>query len=128
MSRLSKKFVAILLLLWLPLFSGNALAASVAMQVPSSACQEAAMQMMSDVEMVDMLATSHTNHEDISPSSDEQHATCNAICHLACTAYLAVPKVELVPVQISASNIAPYLFSFRSITSAPLLPPPLARV
>jgi hypothetical protein len=104
------------------------MAASLSKQMPSSACHEASMQMMTDIEMADMMAASHTNHEDMSPSSDEQHTTCNAICHLACTAYLAVPTVELVPVQISASNIAPYLFSFRSITSAPLLPPPLARV
>ncbi len=127
MSNWFRKFVAVLMLLWLPFFSGSALAASVSMQMPSGACHDVAMQMMSDVEMADMMATSHTEHGDMSPSSDEQHATCNAICHLACTAYLAVPTVELVPVQISASNISPYLFSFHSITSTPLLPPPLAR-
>jgi hypothetical protein len=132
MSRLSKKFVAILLLLWLPLFSGNALAASVAMQMPTSShCHDEAMQMMPDMEMSDMEIGSHHPQHDKTPISvDEQSTSCKScgVCHIACTGYLAMPSVPTVAVQNSACEITPYLVSFRSITSAPLLPPPLARV
>jgi Protein of unknown function (DUF2946) len=125
-----RKFVAILLLLWLPLFSGNALAASVAMQVPSGHCHDEAMQMMPDMEMSDMVMDPHqAQHNEASISADEQSTSCNScgVCHIACTGYLAMPSVPTVPMQTSACDITPHLVSFRSITSTPLVPPPLAR-
>lgn len=130
MSRLSKKFVAILLLLWLPLFSGNALAASVAMQVPSGHCHDEAMQMMPDMEMSDMGMDSHHSQHDETPiSADEHSSSCNScgVCHLACVGYIAMPSLEAIVRQVSASDATPYLVSFRSVTFVPLLPPPLAR-
>ena len=43
MNRSVKKFVAVIMLLWLPVFTGSALAASVSMQLPQGGCHEAAM-------------------------------------------------------------------------------------
>ena len=126
-----RKFVAILLLLWLPLFSGNALAASVAMQVPSGHCHDEAMQMMPNMEMSDMVMDPHQpQHNEASISADEQSPSCNScgVCHLACVGYIAMPSLETLVRQVSASDATPYLVSFRSVTFTPLLPPPLARV
>lgn len=126
MSRLTRKFVAILMLLWLPLFSGSALAASVSMQMPQGHCQEAAVPQAMDG--MDMGAHAQ-HHDETSAAADQQSPSCSScgICHLACTAYLAVPGVALAAVQNGAQEIAPYLVSFHSILSAPLVPPPLAR-
>lgn len=124
MSRLSRKIIAVLFAIWLPLFSGSALASSIVMQVPGGHCQDESMQ-MDDMEDMDMSAM-HA----MSGDADESAPACNscAVCHLACTAYLAVPTSSLPAVQVSARVATPYLVSYRSITSAPLLPPPLARV
>ena len=67
----------------------------------------------------------------LSDAADEHNPTCDAcaVCHLACTGYLAVPGVGMTPEQaLAAHGITPYLLAFHSFTSAPLLPPPLARV
>lgn len=121
-----RKFIAVLMLLWLPLFSGNALAAAVSMQMSGNPCHDPSMQMMSDVEMADMMDI-HLPHREVPASSDQHGTPCSAICHLACAAYLVVPMVELIAVQISPSDVSPYLLSFHSVTSAPLVPPPLSR-
>jgi hypothetical protein len=128
MSRLTRKFVAILMLLWLPVFSGSALAASVSMQLPSSHCHDESMQMMSDMDMADMDMSAMQHHNEM-PAADEQNPSCSAcgVCHLACTGYLAVPGVTAVAVQTSAREATPYLVIFHSFTSAPLVPPPLVR-
>ena len=51
MSCISRKFVAVLMLLWLPLFSGSALAASLAMQAQQGDCHQTAMQHGEDMSM-----------------------------------------------------------------------------
>lgn len=121
MSRLTQKIVAVLFAIWLPLFSGGALAASVAMQTHAVHEQDA---MMTDCGMDDMDMSTQAG------VTDEHQAGCDtcAVCHLACTAYLSVPKIENLAVQMTARDITPYLLAFSSHTSAPLLPPPLARV
>ncbi len=123
MSQLSRKFVAVLMLLWLPLSSGSALAATVSMQLAQG--HEATSQAMSDMDMsMDMDEHCHEM-----PATDEHGPSCSScgVCHLACTGYLAVPAVAMVAVQSAAREDTPYLVSFRSYTSAPLVPPPLAR-
>lgn len=77
---------------------------------------------MSSMDMGDMHA--------MSGDTDENAPACNscAVCHLACTAYLAVPTLLLPAVQVSARDSTPYLVSYLSVSSAPLLPPPLARI
>lgn len=119
MSRSTQKIIAVFFAVWLPLFSGSALAASVTMPMPAGHCQDESMQ-MADMDMGDM---------DMSPAA-EHHPACNAcgVCHLACTGYLAVPGAGMVAAQTRARDITPYLLAFSSFTSAPLLPPPLARI
>ena len=64
------------------------------------------------------------------PAAADEHPACNAcgVCHLACTDYLAMPGADMFAAQTRARDITPYLLAFSSFTSAPLLPPPLARV
>ena len=101
-----KKLIAILLAVWIPLFGGNALAASISMQHTS--CHHAEMTMADQ------------------NASDNHDASCGSACHLACCGYLAVERVAALPLRQSGELATPYLFSFDSITSIPLLPPPLA--
>lgn len=123
MSRSLGKFIAILMLLWLPLFSGSALAAAVAMQMPNGSCHETAMQM--EATDMDMDMGDHDGHISV---TDEHGNSCNALCHLACTGYLGVVGVTVISAHATERQITPYLVSFRSITSVPLVPPPLAPV
>lgn len=115
-----RKFVAILMLLWLPLFSGSALAATVSMQMQSGSCHDEFMH-MSDMDM-------GAQHDEMPATDEHDSSSCSSVCHLACTGYLVVPTMALVAVQTFSSVVTPYLVSFRSITFAPLLPPPLVRV
>ncbi|ADE12091.1 DUF2946 domain-containing protein [Sideroxydans lithotrophicus] len=124
MLRSCRKFIAVLTLLWLPIFTGNALAASVSMLLLHGGCNETAMsQTMSD-ETMDM--GEHPAHHDATPAPAGDHSTCG-VCHLACTGYLNVPGVEISAVHTVAREITPYLVAFDSVTSTPLLPPPLVR-
>lgn len=127
MSNLSRKFVAILMLLWLPLSSGSALAASLVMQTQQGSCHQAAMQL-------DMSAHQHYEAEpgravslDHSVSHERADSSCNAcgVCHLACSGYLAVPDIAAPTAPQAVAAMTPYLVSFHSIISTPLLPPPL---
>ena len=117
MSGLAKKIIAVFFAVWLPLFSGSVLAASVQM-ASHHHCQD---EMMADMDM--------SGHH-MSGADDEQNPTCDAcaVCHLACTGYLAVPGVGMTTEQTLAHDVTPYLLAFHSFTSTPLLPPPLARV
>jgi hypothetical protein len=131
MSNLTRKFVAVLMLLWLPLSGASALAATISMQTPQhGSCHAAATPETYHAE-----AGEHQHHHDEVSSaqdhsaSDEQGSSGNScsVCHLACSGYLAVPAVGAPAVQAAAPSATPYAVSFRSITSAPLLPPPLVR-
>lgn len=122
MSRLTQKFIAVFFAVWLPLFSGSALAASVSMSVPAGHCQDQSMQ-MADMGDMDM-----SEHDPALDSVDESSCVSCTVCHLACTAYLAVPVVVLPLTQSAARASTPYLLIFSSRNSVPLLPPPLALV
>lgn len=126
MSILSRKFVAVLMLLWLPLSGGSALAASLGMQAQQGSCHQAAMQ-HDDMSM---------HHHDAMPamldhsaSHDQSNTSCNAcgVCHLACSGYLAVPDIAAPDMPQAVAATTPYTVSFRSITSTPQVPPPLVR-
>lgn len=122
-----QKFVAVLMLLWLPIFTGSALAASMSMQLQRSTCHEVVAPMaMSHENMGD-----HQQHHSEAPTvTDKQDTSCNncGICHLACTGYLAAPNGETAAEQADSLESTPFLVVFSSFTSAPLDPPPLARV
>lgn len=126
MSKLTRKLVAVLMLLWLPLSGGSALAASISMQLQHGGCAETvAMQSKAHEDM----AAHHQHHEQAPATTDTQDSACNdcGVCHLACTGYLAVPGVEMVAELTPVLESTPYLVDFHSHTSAPLVPPPLVR-
>lgn len=130
MSKLTRQFVAVLMLLWLPLSGAGALAATISMQAQQGDCHEAAMTQMQHDGMeahgqhhVDDAAMQHDQ------ADSEQGASCNAcgVCHLAGSGYLAVPGVDGIGAPAPARTVTPYDVAFRSTTFTPLLPPPLVR-
>lgn len=130
MSKLTRKFVAVLMLLWLPLSGGSALAASLAMQVQQGSCHQAAMQ-HEDMSMHhhDAAMDQAAMHDHSAPQ-DQADSSCNAcgVCHLACSGYLAVPGFAAPDMPQVVAATTPFIVSFHSITSTPLVPPPLVRV
>lgn len=106
-----KKLVAVILALWLPLFGGSALAA---------------MSLHGSCKMDNMHFAGKHASQNQPADQDQQDSSCEAcgICHMA---YLAVPDFNPPGTQPSGVAATPYLFSFHSITSVPLIPPPLAR-
>lgn len=133
MSNLTRKFVAVLMLLWLPLSGGSALAATLAMQAQQGSCHQAAVQ-PDDMPMDDM--DMHSHHDEVMDAShdhsamqDQSDPSCNTcgVCHLAGSGYLAMPDLAARGIPQAVVTETPYTVSFRSITSTPLVPPPLAR-
>lgn len=126
MSRSCRKFVALLLLLWLPLSSASALAATVTMQMQHAGCKEnATLQQMPH----DHMSEHHQHHGKMHAATGEHKQSCNAcgVCALAGVGYLATPNVEMAVLAAVAHESTPYLIAYRSFTSAPLVPPPLVR-
>ncbi|MEO8332535.1 MAG: DUF2946 domain-containing protein [Gallionella sp.] len=139
MLRPIRKFVAVLLAIWLPLFSGSALAASVAMQTTSGDCHPVAAQAIQhhahhvstshhhDQIYHDQMAASH----DQSPGQqDQQNPSCKdcGVCHFACSGYLATVAIDVTEALVLAQTYISSTTQFQSFTSAPLDPPPLSRV
>ena len=116
------------MLLWLPLFSGSALAATVRMEMGQGNCHEAAASPA--MEHCSMNMTEHHQHHASMPAKTDQHSpscdTCS-VCHLVGTGYLAAPALEPVAAQTASREFTPFLVAFHSFTSAPAVPPPLAR-
>lgn len=130
MSRPFRQFIAVLLAVWLPLFSANALAAAVAMQSNEAGHAVVAdhgsahagshhqMAGMDDCAMHDEPANAH-------PDTTCKHS---ATCHLACSGFVATGSLD-VALPVSPDNaVTPYSASFQSRSVAPLDTPPLARV
>jgi hypothetical protein len=111
MLQTTRKFFAVLLALWLPLFSGSALAATISMQYGS--CHETGMGVM-------QMAGDH--HHGV---QDKQSCNNCGICHLAYSGYLGVQEIKGLDALHLAFSVTPYLLSFHSISSSPLRPPPL---
>ncbi len=112
MSHSARKFIAVLLAIWLPLFGASALATTISMQHGS--CHEA------DMEAMQIAGDYHHTDQDKQPCEN-----CG-ICQLACCCYLGVQEIRAQDMLQAAVSITPYLFSFHSLTSTPLVPPPLA--
>jgi len=147
MSNSARKFIAVLLALWLPLFSGSVMAASVSMQYHSGqhnseqlhsgqmdsvqshddADQSVAMQHGDNCEQ-QLFSASDTQHHAASHDQQDHKCTACGVCHLACSGYLAVSDLSGLTQHQPEVTVAVYLLSFNSTTSLPLLPPPLARV
>ena len=120
MSATLRKFVAVLMLLWLPLAVSNALAASIAMQTQQSDCQEMGMSGMQQHDM------SGQHHDQAANDGGTSCNTCGA-CHLACAFFLNVPSAGPLVLIESGQEYAGHLVSYTSVSTVPLLPPPLAR-
>ena len=119
-----RKLIALLLAVWLPLFSGSVLAASVSMQLHDVASSSSvAMQAMPQGEPCEQHMAAPHDH-----AAMQDHHGCAActVCHLAGGVYLAVSHLDELTMSRSGAAVDLYLLSFNSITSIPLLPPPLA--
>ena len=119
------------MLLWLPLFTGSALAASVSMLLPQNSCHDtAAANEPIDMGAMDMSAmdmgTEHQMHHGNMSAPADDHSNCG-VCQLACTGYLAGPAAGMVSLQLAHQFVTPFFVSYTSVTTVPLLPPPLAR-
>lgn len=132
MSRPIKKFVAVFIAIWLPLFSGNVLAVSVAMQTMCSDCQPVVAQQ--DKHHMHHASTAQHFHsaadQDHSSSlHDQQDSECgnSGICHLACSGYMATASIKVAEAQPLALSFAPPSTQFQSVALTLLDPPPLAR-
>jgi len=134
-----RKFVAVFLAIWLPLFSGSALAASVAMQASSGDCNPAAVA--ASQHNAHHVSTTHLHathyHEQVTASQEQeagqqtpQSSTCKdcGVCHFACSGFLAAISTRVTATLHSAQAYATSLTQFQSFTPAPLDPPPLSRV
>jgi ferredoxin len=116
------------MLLWLPIFTGSALAASVSMQLPQGECHDASMSHEGmNMDMAMAMDMNMDEHQPVPAGEHSPSCTDCGICHLACTGYLTVPGVSSAAVQTAVLEITPYLVVFNSVSSAPLLPPPLVR-
>jgi hypothetical protein len=135
MVRLSRKFVAILLAVWLPLFSGYALADSIVMQNMGDGCPaDVAQQVSNRVQHVSVLHL-RMHHGQMAGSADQsacqrhgQASTCKSVCQLACSGYMASLAINFAETQPAAQSFTLSSTQFQSVTTAPLDPPPLARV
>lgn len=132
MLRSIKKFVAVFIAIWLPLFSGNVLAVSVAMQSMGGGCQPAVIQ-QNEHHMHQVSAEQY--HQ---PVADQDQSSClhaqqdsgcgnSGICHLACSGYLATASIKVVEVKPLAQSFVPSSIQFQSVALTLLDPPPLAR-
>lgn len=135
MFRLSRKFIAVLLAVWLPLFSGYALADSIVMRNMHGDCHGA--QQVSHPSQHDSASYQHMYHAQPAANDhqstgqhDSQSSPCNnnGVCQLACSGYLASLAIDVVEDRLSAQSFMLSSTQFQSVTTAPLDPPPLARV
>lgn len=133
----TRKFVAVLLAVWLPIFSGNAMAGSVAMQMMGGSCQM--METQAGEQQLPSASSMHQHTQNVNPAADpnqtaqtveQQNSSCNnhSVCHFACIGYLATVALEIPNGQPSSLSYLPFSSQFQSVTSIPLVPPPLARV
>jgi len=135
MFRISQKIVAVLLAIWLPLFSGSALAASVAMQAMNGDCSPVIAQSGEHHSHDASAHDQHLNHTNLAAAQahaagqgDHHDPSCKncGVCHLACYGYLATVAIGMLEAQPSAQSFTLSSTQFQSVTSAPLDPPPLA--
>ena len=135
MSHTIGKYIAVILAIWLPLFSGNALAVSVAMQKMGGDHHPVVVQQGEPGAHCVSTMQQHTHHaqpaadQDQSASHQDQPAgeDCGT-CHLVCCGYLAAASIEVMDAQPSDRLFTLLSTQFQSITSTPLDPPPLARI
>jgi hypothetical protein len=134
MIHLSRKFVAVLLAVWFPLFSGNALAVSIVMQSMAGDCNVA--QVDAHHTQHDTSMHQHMHHAELQVGQHLQHDHQNhpqntsrkdcGVCQLACCGFMATVAIAVAEIKSSAQLFALSSTQFQSFYSAPLVPPPLA--
>lgn len=133
---LPRKFVAILVLLWLPLFSGNALAVSIVIQAMGGDCHTIVSQQGEPHLHCPPSAQQYAQRFQLAADQgqstgyqEQQGSDSNScgVCHLACCGYLATAPIEVTDIQLPVRLSTFVSTQFQSFTSAPLDPPPLAR-
>lgn len=138
MFRPFRKLIVVLLAIWLPLFTGNALAMSIVMQSPGKDChvkaepqtmqheQHAAGHQHHHMDMADSQSQTEVQLvQQVQPDAADQGC---GICHLACCSYLAAVTGEMPSLSFVMQQFTLASLQFQSISLTPLDPPPLARV
>jgi len=130
MLRSTKKFIAVLIAIWLPFFSGNALAVSVAMNALGGAGH--AVVAMEGEQCPHHVAADQHALPAADQSADtqyQQNSSCenSGICHQACSGYVATESFEVAQALPFALSYEPSLTQFQSVALTTLDPPPLAR-
>lgn len=132
-----RKFIAALLAIWLPFFSGNAMASSIAMQMTGGNCHMAVAQQGglhiqngSFMHQHTQITKPAANQDQPAETHEQQNSFCNnaGVCHFACIGYLATVAIEGKEDQPLTRAYTPFSSQFQSFTPAPLDPPPLFRV
>ena len=131
-----RQLVAVLLAIWLPLFSGNALAVSISMQTKSGDCHVAVVQTNEHHSRHASTPDQHAQHFHLAAirdrsagahdQKDSSHKDCSD-CQLACCGYMATDAFEVAEIQPSSQLFILSSTQFQSFTTTPLDPPPLAR-
>ncbi|MDD5300317.1 MAG: DUF2946 domain-containing protein [Gallionella sp.] len=131
MSRPIRKLIALLLAVWLPLFGGNALAGSVAMQSKSGDCHAAVAQQNGHHSQHQYAPQAQlaAHHDTPSGQHDQQNSSCqdHSPCHLVCCGYVAGSALVIAVEQQPDHAFTPYLVTPRTLTLPLFDPPPLAR-
>ena len=126
MSKTIRKVVALLMLLWLPISGGSAMAASLAMQLQQGEC--GAAHESHAMAMHEGMDHQHMMHHDQPPQSADDDSNCNGcgVCHLACSGYFAAPAMALSVLATGSQPVVAESVRFTSHITTPLVPPPLA--
>ncbi len=131
-----RKFIAVIMAIWLPLFGDNALAESIAMHAKGGSCHAVPQQQnghhshQASAPHQHMHQAHFAANPDLSSShQDQQNSSCkdHAICHLACCGYVAGSVSLIVAPQQADRNFAPYLDAPRTLTLPLFDPPPITR-
>jgi hypothetical protein len=109
MSRATHKIIALLLILWLPLMSGNAVARAMLMSV-----DEVQQSVMAEC----------PEHAGLHASSDSTCAQCE-FCQMACAAYLPPTMLTLAVAQLPRATFPPFLGELHTLTLPLFDPPPI---
>ncbi|MDP1682993.1 MAG: DUF2946 family protein [Burkholderiales bacterium] len=115
MSKTLRQSLAIFLMLWLPIFSGSALA--------MVSCPHMMTHDMT------MSAAEHADHSNAQSQQQENSLSCDqcSLCQVACSPGLTASLNPSITAASSVENATP-LSLFRSITLPLLDPPPLVLV
>jgi len=117
MHKTLRRYLAIFLMLWLPIFSGGALA--------MVACPHMMSHDMSTMSMAEHAV--HNNHQSPIPVADNLNCDQCGLCQIACSPGLTATLQPAASTLASVEN-ATLINQFRSITLPLLDPPPLALI